>query len=475
MFACVFENDMTSVGIVGGGISGLSAAWQLSRLGIPFTVYESSNRLGGMIGSFRRDGFLVEHGPNTILETSPRIPELVSALGIESRRVFPNAEAKLRYIVKGGKLHALPQSFAQFVRTPLLSSLGKLRLALEPVIPKSHKDTDQSLADFVERRLGREVLDYFVNPFVGGVYAGSPSRLSVAHAFPKLHRLEQKYGSLIAGTLLGARERARSADKSKLKARMFTFDDGLQVLIDALRESIKGPVRLGRTLTAIEQAGNGWRLHFQQGASSEHTAVLLCAPAHQLARIPAGAELGLNSLASIPYPPIARVTLGFKRGQVKHPLNGFGALAPEKEGLHSLGFFFSSSLFPCRAPEGHVSITAFLGGSRNPEICASGPDAVLQAALADARDLLGIQGTPVFQDVAIIPRSIPQYEVGFGSVRQAMNEFEQCRPGLFLAGNYRDGISAGDSILSGLNAIQKLTEYLRNVETGNSACQHRVA
>jgi protoporphyrinogen/coproporphyrinogen III oxidase len=227
MFACVFENDMTSVGIVGGGISGLSAAWQLSRLGIPFTVYESSNRLGGMIGSFRRDGFLVEHGPNTILETSPRIPELVSALGIESRRVFPNAEANRRYIVKGGKLHALPQSFAQFVRTPLLSSLGKARLALEPVIPKSQKDTEESVARFVERRLGREVLDYFVNPFVGGVYAGNPSRLSVAHGFPKLHRLEQNYGSLIAGTLLGARERARSADASKLKARMFTFGDGL--------------------------------------------------------------------------------------------------------------------------------------------------------------------------------------------------------------------------------------------------------
>jgi oxygen-dependent protoporphyrinogen oxidase len=466
---------MTKVAIVGGGISGLSAAWQLSQLGIPSTLYESSNRLGGMIGSERRDGFLVERGPNTILETSPRIGELVSALGLESRRLFPNVQAKRRYIVKDKRLHPLPQSFAQFVRTPLLSCAAKARLTLEPFIPKRINESEESLAHFVERRLGREVLEYFVNPFVGGVYAGSPSRLSVAHAFPKLYRLEQKYGSLIVGTLLGARERARAAEKSKVNARMFTFDDGLQVLIDALHRTVGSSVRLDRPLAAIEPTRSGWRLQFEEGPFSEHAAVLLCAPAHRLAQIPVGAEPLLKTLAAIPYPPIARVTLGFRRDQIQHPLDGFGALAPEKERMHALGLFFSSSLFPGRAPEGHVSITAFLGGSRNPEMCELGRDAVIQAALADARDLLGIGGRPAFSDLAIIQRSIPQYEIEFDSVRNTMHEFERLRPGLFLAGNYRDGISVGDSILSGLNAIERIMEYLRNAETGSAAGKYRVA
>jgi oxygen-dependent protoporphyrinogen oxidase len=464
---------MTSVGIVGGGITGLSAAWQLSRLGIPYTLYESSGRPGGMIGSTRRDGFLVERGPNTILETSPKIGSLISALGIEARRLFPDDAAKRRYVVRDRKLHALPQSLVQFFRTPLLRPAGKARLSVEPLIAKRADIEDESLAHFVERRLGREVLDYFVNPFVGGVYAGDPSRLSVAHAFPKLHRLEQKYGSLIAGTILGARERAHSADKSKLNARMFTFDEGLQVLVDALHEWNKSKIRFNHSLSGIEQNGDSWRLQFQGGFHALHTAVLLCAPAHQLAQI--GAGLGLGTLGSIPYPPIARLTLGFNRDQVRHSLDGFGALVPAKEGLKTLGFFFASSLFPNRAPDGNVAITAFLGGSRNPEICSLSQDAVLQAALDDARGLLGIQGRPVFHDLAVIPHSIPQYEVGFGTIRQAMDLLEQRHRGLFLAGNYRDGISAGDSILSGLNSSERLMEYLRNAESCSAASQHRVA
>jgi protoporphyrinogen/coproporphyrinogen III oxidase len=466
---------MTSVGIVGGGIAGLSAAWKLSQLGIPFTLYESSSRLGGMIGSTWRDGFLVERGPNTLLETSPQIGQLVAALGLESRRVFPSAKAKLRYIVKDRKLHALPQSLMAFVRTPLLTSAAKARLALEPLIPKGKDLEDESLSHFVQRRLGQEVLDYFVNPFVGGVYAGDPSRLSVAHAFPKLYRLEQRYGSLIAGTVLGARERAASASKSKLNARMFTFDDGLQVLVNALHEAVKDSVQLGRPVLAVGESGNRWRLRLQDAPESEHAAVLFCAPAHQLAHIPIAAECGLSSLHSIPYPPIARVSLGFKRDQVQHALDGFGALAPAKEGLNLLGIFFSSTLFPNRAPLDHVAMTVFLGGSRNPELCETGLAAVTEAALADVRCLLGVEGDPVFKDVAIIPRSIPQYETGFGSIRQVMEQFEQRRPGLFLAGNYRDGISAGDSMMSGLNAVERISEHLRNVKPSSSAYQHRVA
>ena len=401
--------------------------------------------------------------------------ELIAALGIESRRVFPNAKAKLRYIVKDHKLHALPQSLMAFARTPLLSSAAKARLALEPFIPKGKDLDDESLSHFVQRRLGQEVLDYFVNPFVGGVYAGDPSRLSVAHAFPKLYRLEQRYGSLIAGTVLGARERAASASKSKLNARMFTFDDGLQVLVNALHEAVKDSVQLGRPVLAVGESGNRWRLRLA-GRSGERTRcrslLCSCAPA---CTYPYRCRMWtqLSSLHSLPANRARKLGIQARSGTPRSRRlrrAGSGEGRPE-----SVGIFFSSSLFPNRAPLDHVAMTVFLGGSRNPKLCETGLAAVTQAALADVRCLLGVEGDPVFKDAAIIPRSIPQYETGFGSIRQVMEQFEQRRPGLFLAGNYRDGISAGDSMMSGLNAVERISEHLRNVKPSSSAYQHRVA
>jgi protoporphyrinogen/coproporphyrinogen III oxidase len=466
---------MNSVGIVGGGIAGLSAAWKLSELGIPFTLYESSTRLGGMIGSAIREGFLVERGPSTMLQTTPELSHLISALGIEHRRVFPNPQTKRRYVVKGRRLRALPESGLDLVRTPLLSSSGKARVLLELVVRKRAGQDEESLSHFVERRLGREVLDYFVDPFVAGVFAGEPSRLSVAYAFPKLHKLEQDYGSLIVGSLLGARARSRSADKSKLSARMFSFDGGMQVLVDALVSNLKPSVQLGASAAALDRTDSGWQIEFSHGATKTHDAVLLCAPAHQIARMRENSRFALGFLRTIVYPPIARVTLGFRREQIRDPLNGFGLLTPAKEELNSLGIFFSSSLFEGRAPEGHVALNVLLGGSRNPDICGSSTDTIVQAALADVRCLLAAEGEPVFQSASIIARSIPQYELGFGNTKQAMQEFERSSPGLFLAGSYRDGISVSDAIMSGLNSTARVLEYLRNDTPGHSAHQHRVA
>jgi oxygen-dependent protoporphyrinogen oxidase len=183
----------------------------------------------------------------------------------------------------------------------------------------------------------------------------------------------------------------------------------------------------------------------------------------------------LAFLETIPYPPIARVMLGFRRDQAPHPLDGFGFLTPSTEGLRSLGVFFSSSLFEKRAPEGHVALNVFLGGSRAPELCEQGTEAALEAALADVRRLLHVQGDPVFHDSVIIPHSIPQYEVGFGKVKDAMRQFELSSPGVFLAGCYRDGISVGDSMLSGLNSAQRIAEFLRNDARRHTSYQHRVA
>jgi protoporphyrinogen/coproporphyrinogen III oxidase len=466
---------MTEVAVIGGGISGLCAAWQLSQSGISFTLYESTSRVGGMIGTDRRDGYLLERGPGTLLATSPQITALLTALGLDDRIVLPSATAKRRYIVKQGRLEALPQSPLEALATPLLSTVGKLRVLAEPFVHARRERGQESLANFVNRRLGGEVLDYFVNPFIGGIYAGDPQRLSVEHAFPKLFQLEQEYGSLMMGAVLGARKRAGSADKSKLNARMFAFDDGMQVLIDALSRTMHSSIRAAMAATGVERTGAGWRIEFEHGRPVEHSAVLLCAPAHRIGRLLSSAGTDFSPLRRINYPPIVRVVLGFKRSQVAHPLDGFGALIPAAEPFQSLGVFFSSSVFPNRAPDGHVGITVFVGGARRPELCAPDGRRALDAALSDTRRLLGISGSPEFQDVSFISRSIPQYELGYVEIKRSMDRLEQQSPGLFLAGNYRDGISAADSILSGLNAAQRIAAFTHNETDRNSSHQYRVA
>jgi oxygen-dependent protoporphyrinogen oxidase len=466
---------MTDVAIIGGGISGLSAAWQLSQSGIPFTLYEGSGRLGGMIGTEIRDGYLLERGPSTLLATSPQVTALVTALGLNGRIVVPSPAAKRRYIVKRGELLPLPQSVLDALATPLLSKAGKLRVLVEPFVSASRAPEEESLAHFVNRRLGTQVLDYFVNPFVAGVYAGDPERLSVEHAFPKLFRLEQEYGSLIKGAVLGARKRARTAEKSKVNARMLSFDAGMQVLIDALAERLYRSIRVRQAAVAVERKSAAWQITFAEGRPVEHNAVLLCAPAHSIGRWLSSDIPELMCLRDIRYPPIVRVVLGFKRDQVGHPLDGFGALIPAREPFKSLGVFFSSSVFESRAPDGHVSLTVFVGGARRPELCESDGQRAFDVAVADTRRLLGIKGDPVFQDVSFIPRSIPQYELGYAEIKRSMDLLEQKSPGLFHAGNYRDGISVADAILSGLNASDRIAGFLRHGTNRNSSHQYRVA
>jgi oxygen-dependent protoporphyrinogen oxidase len=271
------------------------------------------------------------------------------------------------------------------------------------------------------------------------------------------------------------RKRARSAEKSKLNARRFSFDDGMQVLIDALAERLHDWVRPEHAAIAIERQSTVLRIFFEHRQPVEHKAVLLCAPAHQIGRWLSSSGTELSFLRSISYPPIVRVVFGFKRNQVAHLLDGYGALIPAKEDFRSLGVFFSSSVFPNRAPDGHVSVTAFIGGARHPELCDRNCQLAVDAALSDTVRLLGINGKPEFQDARFIPRSIPQYELGYGEIKRSIQNLEQQSPGLFLAGNYRDGISAADSIMSGLNAAERIAAFLRNETDRNSSHQYRVA
>jgi len=462
---------MKSVAIIGAGITGLTAAFYLKRQGVPVTVYEAGGRVGGVIQSIRKDGFLAEFGPNTILETSPKIAQLVRDAGLESRKLATDPKAEARYVVRSGRPIEMPGSVPGFITTPLFTAKAKLAELREPFIKPRRDGVEESIGQFVVRRFNQEFLDHAIDALVAGIYAGDPHKLSLPHAFPKLKALEDNYGSMIKGQIFGARR--KSGEVAKDRAAKFSFDEGLQVLPDTLAAQFGDSLKLNTPVTKLTQAGEGWRVT-TAGGESEFGAVIYCGTAYRLAELeivgtpvsdPASLTSGgtklpgrcpaLQSLAEISYPPVASVVLGFRREDVAHSCQGFGMLIPKIEGFKILGTIFSSALFPNRAPAGRLTLTSYIGGARYPELALLPQDQIVETVLADLRVLLGVRGKPVFTQTAVYPRAIPQYNVGYGKYRELLNDIEAKTPNLFFAGHYRDGVSLGDSIVSGVNIAER--------------------
>jgi oxygen-dependent protoporphyrinogen oxidase len=500
---------LKSVAIIGAGITGLTAAFYLKRKGIPVTVYEASGRVGGVIQSLRQNGYLAEFGPNTILETSPKIAQLVRDAGLETRRFNPDPKAEARYVVRYKRPIAMPGSPLGFFTTKLFTAKAKLAVLREPFVPRRRDGVEESIAEFVKRRLNQEFLDQAIDALVAGIYAGDPHRLSLTHAFPKLKALEDNYGSLIKGQIFGAGARKRSGEVAKDRAPKFSFDEGLQVLPDTLAAQLGDTVKLNTTVTKLTQTADGWALTLSEGrvprapltageigdsqSSSlretrvEHSAVIYCGTAFRLAELkvmygraalPRSPEMGaaqqhrppedkelepldLSPFSEIRHPPVASAVLGFRREDVMHPCEGFGMLIPKIEGFKILGTIFSSSLFPNRAPTGHLTLTSYIGGERYPELALLPAKKLVALVCEDLRVLLGVTGKPTFQHCVLYPKAIPQYNVGYGRYRELMNEIENRAAGLFFAGHYRDGVSLGDTIVSGVNIVERVEKHLK--------------
>ncbi len=451
-----------SVAVIGGGITGLTAAWRLHRAGCDVTLFEKSPQVGGAIVTTERDGWLVEGGPNSLQQTTG-IAALLGELGLTGQRAMASTAAKKRFIVRGGRLIPVPLSPAGLLVSPLFSLRSRLRVLAELLTRPRVRTTDTSLANFVAAHFGREIVDYGINPFAAGVYAGDPEKLSARYAFPNLWQLERQYGSLLRGFRAQAEER-RARGEATGVAPIISFAHGMQTLPRALQAALPDEaVRSGATVTNIIP-GQPWKIIWTRDGTvetSEFGAVILALPASGLAQLVFG-TLGERTLASLdhqPHPPVSSLFLGFRREQVAHPLDGFGALVPAAERHSLLGVLFSSTLFPGRAPDGHVALTVFAGGSRQPETGRLSTESLVSRVLPDLRTLLGLTGDPVFTHHTFWPKAIPQYNLGHERFLEPLARCENQHPGLFIGGASRDGISLPDCVQSGDALARKAAEF----------------
>ena len=450
---------MSRVLVIGGGIAGLTVAYDLGRRGLEVLVLEEQEQLGGLISTFARDGFLMDGGPDAFLRAKPHARVLCEELGLGSELIPTNPDRRRVYVLHQGRLQPLPEGFRltvptrllPFLSTSLFSWRGKIRMVLEPWIPQRRTGAEESIASFVTRRFGKEALERVGEPLLAGIHCGDAAKLSMDLLFPNLVALERKYGSLTRGM---ASEGVRGEETVFL-----SLAGGMGRLVEKLAQAIPGEIRPGQSAVEIRRATNGFETTLASGERVSSSAVVLALPiriSEKLLRPLAPAAA--SELSRIETVSTAVVFHAFPRENVSHPLDGYGFVVPDSEPNRLLAATFVSTKFPLRAPDTQVLLRAFLGGRRDRKILESSDRDLEALSLRELERVLGPLGAPSFSRVVRWADRTPQIELGHASRIAALERALDEVPGLFVLGSGLKGVGIPDSVAAARALARRIGE-----------------
>jgi oxygen-dependent protoporphyrinogen oxidase len=456
--------DPAQVVVIGGGISGLACAWRLRQLGAAVTLLEAGERVGGLIGTVEKDGFLFETGPQSFQGTQTLLG-LIRELGMEAELCKADPSAP-RFVLRRGRLQKVPMSPQAVLTSSLLGVGARWNVVSEAFRKTRSPGDDESVAQFVRRKFGHEILEYLVAPFVSGVYAGDPEKLSLRAAFPTLEEWEREYGSVLRGAMKSRPAKGASTGPPPL----CSFRRGVATLTEAMAANLGDAARSGARAEEITKTDAGghanYNIRMVQGGREEiitARAVVMATPAYAASHLLAHVSADLaKTLSGVEYASMAVVATAYYTQQAGTPLAGFGVLIPRSEKYRTLGIVWNSSLFSGRAPQGQSVLTSFLGGATDPEIVEK-PQAEIEAiAHAENSRILGITGQPTISTVWKHQKALPQYNLGHSHAVRAIRDGERATPGLYFTGNYLDGPSVGKCVEMGFQTAEAVRAYLQS-------------
>ena len=450
--------------VIGAGIAGLSAAYELTRRGVDVIVLERAPRAGGVILSEEIDGYTVDAGPDALLVQKREAIKLCEELGLGPALV-PTTPPRIAYIQRGGRLHPLPASsvlgipthVGPFVRTRLFSIGGKLRMARELLVAPREDDGDESIGAFIARRFGSEATAYLAEPLLAGIHAGDVNRLSIRSLFPQLVDAEREHGSLLRSFRLRPRRPASTDGAFR------SLPGGLSQLVRAVTGALPaGAVRLGTGADRVTSTnGSPFDIHTQGGTTLSSRAVILATPAFVTGTLLRDFDSGLSRLCGeVPYSSTATVALGFRREDVAHPLNGSGFVVPRLESTGVLAASWLSSKWPNRAPAGKILMRTFVGGARDPRALERSDDELVRLSLAALTPLIGLRGAPGLTRVYRWERANAQHEIGHAARLEAIERALARRPGIFVTGSGFRGVGIPDCVADGRATGKQAAEWL---------------
>ena len=468
---------MKKILIIGGGISGLSTAFNIQEKAkekgqqVDITILEESQRQEGKVHTIKENGYTIEAGVNGFLDNKPSTIELVNALGIENKLQPSKDAAKKRFILSGGKLRQLPESPSSFMTSNLLSVKGRIRVTMELFTKPKPEEVEETIADFARRHMGQEAVDKLVAPMVSGVFGGDAEKLSVQSCFPLLLDIEKTgNGSLIKGMIKHMKAAKKAGKKTKATAgpggRLTSFKGGMQTLIKALEEKLEGEINIGKPIEKIEKKETKAKTPYRVFLKGEKTpleadVVVTAAPAYATTKMLKDLDPEIaEELQNIPYASLSVVALGYNCEELDHPLDGFGFLIARNEKRRIMGSLWTSSIYPERSPKDKFLIRIMVGGAMQPEMVKLPEKETINIVREELKDILGIDAEPVFIKVFKHEKAIPQYSIGHGDRLKNIEKRLKKHPGLFMTGNALRGIGVNHCTEDAIHTADKVIRYL---------------